>query len=173
MPRYLRPRRPGTPIFFTVTLAQRGSWGLIDHIGALREAVRVTRAERPLEIAAWVVLPDHLHCIWHLPEGDCDYSTRWGAIRARFSRQVRVRWDLYHQCQSPINGRVNPTLRASLIRKSEVGIWQRRFWGEERPEDGSVDRFQRRTRKASVAKPIIFAMNAITPRICGTVGSIG
>ncbi|MDF3606988.1 transposase [Paracoccus sp. DMF-8] len=117
MSRYLRPRRPGTPIFFTVALAQRGSSLLVDQIGLLREATRVTRAERPFEIEACVVLPDHLHCIWRLPDGDCDYSVRWGAIKSRFTRAVRetVGW--------------NPTLRSpSKIAKGDAGLWQRRFW---------------------------------------------
>ena len=111
MSRYLRPRLPGAPIFFTVALAQRGGSLLIDQIGLLRAAVRATRAERPFEIAAWVVMPDHLHCIWHLPEGDCDYATRWRLIKARFSRDL------------PAGVR-----RASHIRRQERGIWQRRFW---------------------------------------------
>lgn len=89
MSRYLRPRLPGVPIFFTVALAQRGGRALVDHIDDLREAVRVTRTERPFGIEAWVVLPDHLHCIWRLPEGECDYSVRWGAIKSRLTRTVK------------------------------------------------------------------------------------
>lgn len=50
--------------------------------------MRATRAERPFGIAEWVVLPDHLHCIWRMPEGDADYSVRWRLIKARFSRAV-------------------------------------------------------------------------------------
>src|SRR5690606_14759707 len=88
MSRCRRPRLPDTPIFFTVALAGRGSRLLIEHIGDLRNAVRITRAERPFGIAAWVVLPDHLHCIWQLPEGDSDYSTRWRLIKSRFSRAM-------------------------------------------------------------------------------------
>lgn len=117
MSRYLRPRLPGVPIFFTVALAQRGSRDLVEHVDALREAVRTTRAERPFTILAWVVLPDHLHCIWRLPEDDCDYSVRWGAIKSRFTRAVKAKvgW--------------NPTLRsASKAAKGEAGLWQRRFW---------------------------------------------
>lgn len=111
MSRYRRPRLPGAPIFFTVALAGRDSRLLADHIGDLREAVRLTRRERPFGIEAWVVLPDHLHCIWRLPEGDSDYSTRWRLIKSRFSRTL-------------------PTgpLRDSHILRNERGIWQRRFW---------------------------------------------
>lgn len=117
MSRYLRPRIPGMPIFFTVALAERGSWLLIDHIAELREAVRQTKTERPFAIDAWVVLPDHMHCIWRLPGKDCDYGTRWGAIKSRFTRAVKkkVGW--------------NPTLRSpSKVAKGDAGLWQRRFW---------------------------------------------
>lgn len=86
---YIRPRWPGASIFFTVCLAERAALALTDHIDALRLAVAQTRAERPFGIDAMVVLPDHLHAIWTLPPGDADYSTRWGAIKARFSMAIR------------------------------------------------------------------------------------
>src|SRR5687768_17966415 len=35
---------------------------------------------------SWVLLPDHLHCIWTLPEGDSDFSTRWMMIKRSVSR---------------------------------------------------------------------------------------
>lgn len=147
MSSYLRPRLPGVPIFFTVTLAHRGSRLLVQEIALLRDAVRQTRAERPFQIVAWVVLPDHLHCFWRLPKGDCDYSTRWGAIKARFTRSLRDKVD-DEACRpgfSPAhpdgrpqnlptalpvvtNGRyagLKPGLRAP---KRERAIWQRRFW---------------------------------------------
>ena len=89
MSHYIRPRVPGATVFFTVTLAARGSDLLVREVEALRHAVRVTRLERPFGINAWVVLPDHMHCVWTLPEGDADFSTRMGAIKGRFSRQVR------------------------------------------------------------------------------------
>ena len=89
MSRYFRPRRPSVPFFFTVCLADRASDLLVRQVAALRQAVRETRAERPFAVDAWVVLPDHMHCVWTLPEGDGDYSVRMGAIKARFSREVR------------------------------------------------------------------------------------
>ncbi len=108
---YIRPRIPGATVFFTVALAERGASVLIDEIDALRHAVRLTRSERPFGIDAWVVLPDHMHCVWTLPEGDADYSTRWSVIKARFSRAVP------------------PGLRrASHRARRERGVWQRRFW---------------------------------------------
>jgi putative transposase len=108
---YLRPRLNGATVFFTVALADHGSRLLVERIGALREAVRQTRAERPFAIDAWVVLPDHLHAVWTLPEGDSDFSTRWGAIKARFSSTVP-------------SGRLRESHRA----RREKAVWQRRFW---------------------------------------------
>ena len=121
MSRYLRPRLPGLPIFFTVALAQRGGTLLVDHVGLLRAVVAQTRAERPFGIATWVVPPDHLHCIWTLPEGDADYSTRWRLIKARFSRGLPV-----------------GALRASHVRRQERGIWQRRFWEHHIRDDADM-----------------------------------
>ena len=88
MARYRRLFVPGGTYFFTVCLADRRSDLLVREVGALREAVRATRAERPFGIGAWVVLPDHLHCVWTLPEGDSDFPVRWGAIKSRFTRRV-------------------------------------------------------------------------------------
>lgn len=67
--------------FFTVNLLERRRDTLVRHVEALREAVRVTRRERPFHIDAWVVLPDHMHCVWTLPAGDDDFSNRWKAIK--------------------------------------------------------------------------------------------
>ncbi len=78
-------------MFFTVSLAKRGSSLLVDEVDLLREAVQVTRARRPFGIDVWVVLPDHMHAIWTLPAGDANFSDRWGAIKARFSKMVRLK----------------------------------------------------------------------------------
>ena len=124
MPNYLRPKATGATVFFTVNLADRLSTLLIDRIEDLREAVRVTRAERPFGIDAWVVLPDHMHCVWTMPKADGDYSVRWGAIKARFSMACRRAGFTPPPPVGRRNGGVNPALR----RKGEVGLWQPRFW---------------------------------------------
>lgn len=111
MSSYLRPCVPGAAIFFTVALADRRSDLLLREIDRLRRAVRDTKADHPFHIAAWVVLPDHLHCIWQLPDGDADYPTRWRLIKSRFSRGL------------PVGDR-----RASHLARRERGIWQRRYW---------------------------------------------
>ena len=109
---YRRNRVPGGTYFFTVNLLERRSCLLVEQIDALRNAVRQVRARRPFHIDAWVVLPDHMHCIWTLPPGDADYSGRWKAIKIAFAKTLPR------------------TERLSVVRarKGERGIWQRRFW---------------------------------------------
>jgi hypothetical protein len=77
---YRRNRVPGGTFFFTVNLFDRRSNLLVARIGAVRDAVRQARARAPFNINAWVVLPDHMHCLWTLPEGDADFPGRWRAI---------------------------------------------------------------------------------------------
>jgi putative transposase len=110
--RYRRACQAGGTFFFTVNLAERSRTLLVDHVEELRGAVRKVKRSHPFEIVAWVVLPDHLHAIWSLPEGDGDFSTRWMLIKAGFSRGIpKDEW-----------------IRASRQRKGERGLWQRRFW---------------------------------------------
>ena len=112
MPDYRRWRVPGGTYFFTVNLLERRTDTLVRHVDLLRDAVRATRRQRPFHIDAWVVLPDHMHCIWTLPPGDDDFSNRWKAIKIRFVLGIP------------------PTERRSRTRttRGERGIWQRRFW---------------------------------------------
>ncbi|SDX95797.1 transposase [Nitrosomonas sp. Nm33] len=88
MSNYRRNRIPGGTCFFTVNLLDRQSQLLVKHITELREAVRITRQQQPFYIDAWVVLPDHLHCIWTLPPNDHDYSNRWRSIKKAFSKSI-------------------------------------------------------------------------------------
>jgi len=131
---YRRPKVPGARVFFSVALAQRGGSLLVDEVVRLRAAVRMTQAERPFAIDAWVVLPDHLHAVWTLPPGDADFSTRWGAIKSRFTRSLRdgcrVGFNPTMAQRSGHGVGWNPTLRRSPSkrRKGDAGIWQRRFW---------------------------------------------
>ena len=82
MPNYIRPKRPGATIFFTVNLANRGSDLLVREIDRLRSAFAETLYDRPCVQDAIIILPDHLHAVWTLPQGDADYSGRWGKIKS-------------------------------------------------------------------------------------------
>jgi len=57
-------------------------------IEQLRQSLRAVKKKRPFVMVAAVVLPDHLHCIWRLPEEDANFSTRWQMIKTDFSRHV-------------------------------------------------------------------------------------
>ena len=88
MVNYRRNRVPGGTFFFTVTLTDRRSLLLVDHIDLLRDALKVVRKQHPLRIRATVVLPDHLHTVWTLPPDDDDFPRRWQAIKSRFTSAV-------------------------------------------------------------------------------------
>ena len=89
MTNYRRNFVPGARYFYTVNLANRRSQILTARIGLLRSAFRYTRARHPFTIEAIVVLPDHLHAIWTLPDGDADFALRWRLIKSTFSRSLQ------------------------------------------------------------------------------------
>ena len=68
MPNYRRLATHHRTIFFTVAAADRRGSILTDHIDVLRRAIAKTQRTLPFTIDAFVVLPEHLHCIWTLPE---------------------------------------------------------------------------------------------------------
>ena len=79
---YQRLRIPGGTYFFTLTLAERrGNDLLVRYVDALRNAFRNTLRAHPVVIEGVVILPDHLHCMWRLPEGDDDFPMRWRLIK--------------------------------------------------------------------------------------------
>ena len=82
---YRRYYLKGGSWFFTVNLRDRESRFLVQHIDALRQAVAIVHKQKPFHIDAWVVLPEHLHCIWTLPDNDSDFPSRWRAIKKHFS----------------------------------------------------------------------------------------
>lgn len=112
MTSYRRAKTPGGVYFFTVNLAERQCTTLVDHIALLKRSFREVQKTYPFRINALVILPDHLHAVFTLPDGDSDYSERWRRIKAAFSAALP------------------PTERRSASRRSkgERGIWQRRFW---------------------------------------------
>ena len=88
MVHYRRSFTPGGTYFFTVTLRDRQSDWLIEYVDLLRQAMRQTQLVSPYKIEAIVILPDHLHAIWTLPEDDADYPGRWRKIKSEFTHQL-------------------------------------------------------------------------------------
>lgn len=103
---------PGRVLFLHGEFTGKRMDHLVKHIDLLRRAVRDVRRRYPFHVDAWVVLPDHLHCIWTLPPGDDDFSNRWKAIKIRFVQALPR------------------TERRSKVRmaKGERGVWRRRYW---------------------------------------------
>jgi putative transposase len=124
MSHYRRLHVPGGTWFFTVNLARRGATTLTDHIEILRAAYRATALEHPIRPRAMVVMPDHIHAVWTLPEGDGDFSVRWRKIKGRFTHTVGRAAE-----RSP-----------SKVYKRDGGIWQRRFWEHRIRDDDELRR---------------------------------
>jgi len=123
--RYRRAKIKGGTYFFTVVTYKRIKiFTHPENIALLRAVFKEVMQKHPFKIDAFVLLPDHLHCIWTLPQLDSDFSTRWRLIKSYFSQgfdQGKVGW---------VEVR-NPTKEAypsSRQKKKEKPIWQRRFW---------------------------------------------
>lgn len=110
--RYRRADVAGATYFFTVNLLDRQQSLLTEHISSLRRCVHNVKQRHPFSIDAMVILPDHLHAVWTLPDGDADFSKRWMLIKSAFSRSLPK----------------TENLKSGRIKKRERGIWQRRFW---------------------------------------------
>jgi len=103
----------GGTYFFTVNLLVRKNNDLlVRHIDLLRRAVASVRKSHPFIIHAWVVLPEHMHCIMELPEGDANFAIRWQLIKLIFSKSIPA----------------TEYRTAVQLKHKERGIWQRRYW---------------------------------------------
>jgi putative transposase len=111
MVKYRRYRVPGGTYFFTLTLRDRKSDWLTRYCGQVINAMKKVRAIHPFKTIALVILPDHLHAMWTLPDGDSNYSLRWRLIKTQFSKNL---------ASSGISIKKNA--------KGENILWQNRFW---------------------------------------------
>ena len=114
--RYRRANVPGASYFFTVVIHERrpifNDPGTISLFEAGLDRIK---ARHPFHVDALVILPDHIHTIWTLPEGDSDFSTRWRLVKEAFTK--------------PFVRAIGPLPRnASRCSKCEQSIWQSRFW---------------------------------------------
>ncbi len=112
MSNYRRFYSDGGTYFFTVNLRDRSSDLLVRKIDLLRAAYDYVQKRHPFKTHAITVLPDHLHCVWQLPQDDDDFSKRWYLLKSHFSRHLP-------------KGEATTETRK---KRGERGIWQRRFW---------------------------------------------
>jgi putative transposase len=116
MSEYRRAYIPGGTFFFTVkTFERRPILTEEPYRATLRLAIDDVRKRLPFQSIAWVLLPDHLHTVWKLPEADANFSLRWSLIKQSVTRQCAER-----TLDAPIS--------RSRQRRREGAIWQRRFW---------------------------------------------
>ncbi|MFA5960273.1 MAG: transposase [Tatlockia sp.] len=111
MVHYRRSVVEGGVFFFTLTLQNRNASLLVDYIHLLTEAVQTVKKEHPFHIKAYVILPEHLHMVWALPQNDSHYSLRWKKIKTLFSKSL-----------------ARSGVPLSKTRHNEYTLWQRRFW---------------------------------------------
>jgi putative transposase len=117
MPNYRRLTQAGSTYFFTQVTYQRRPWLCSDIAReTLRSAIAQVRKTYPFSIEAFVLLPDHFHCLWTLPDGDSNYSTRLRLIKTFVTKHSANQLALDAQ------------LTASRQKRNEGNLWQRRFW---------------------------------------------
>ena len=117
MPNYRRPLAPGATVFFTVVTFERKPM-LTTELSRkiLRRVWKRVQTQHPFVVDAVCLLPDHLHCLWALPENDGDYSLRWSAIKGLFTKEY-------------LNSAGQDGMRNdSRKKRGEAAVWQRRFW---------------------------------------------
>ena len=129
MPNFRRRYIAGGTYFFTVVTNRRQPI-LTSNLarGILRHAIETVRRTAAFEIVAFVLLPDHLHTIWTLPDGDDDYSSRWRSIKTQFTRE----W--------VSNGGREAYTTPGRLCKQERGVWQARFWEHTIENDADFSR---------------------------------
>jgi len=110
--RYRRADVRGGTYFFTVNLAERQNTLLIDEIDKLKASLLAMKKRHPFVLDAMVVLPNHMHILMTLPEGDNDFPTRLRLLKSGFSRLIPK----------------TELIRETRKKKGERGIWQRRYW---------------------------------------------
>jgi len=117
VPNYRRATIGGATYFFTVNTYRRQPFLIDPDVrSALREGIERVRHTLPFVIDAWVLLPEHLHCIWTLPDGDADFSTRWRVIKTTVTQR----------CGERLNNTAWLSRRRTTKRQST--LWQQRFW---------------------------------------------
>jgi putative transposase len=112
--RYRRAKIPGGTYFFTlVTFRRRTFLCEPENVELMRTAFRTVKEAHPFTVDAFVLLPEHLHCIWTLPPGDWNYSLRWNAIKNYFTNRCR---DVYKSPPSPSQQRKRAQTVSSAAR---------------------------------------------------------
>ena len=129
MPEYRRWLLPGGTYFLTlVTDRRRPLFADETNVSHLRKALRVVRDERPFDVVAAVVLPDHIHFLWALPPEDADFSSRVGRVKVGFTRLLAADGPSKRLADGADPAGNAHGSSSSRKRHREASVWQRRFW---------------------------------------------
>ena len=119
----------GGTYFFTVVTGGRDPLFADENARRLLGSVfRRCQLRAPFDVLAIVLLRDHLHCLWTLPNGDCAYSDRWRWLKGEFTTE----WLALVDPQG-----CHPHSRE---RERRRGIWQRRFWEHTIRDEADLER---------------------------------
>ena len=129
MSNYRRANAKGGTYFFTVVTYRRQRFLCDENVrNALREGIKAVRTTHPFTINAWVLLPDHLHCIWTLPPDNADFGVRWAMIKRFVTKQCGAKY------------KREEWMTSSKRKRRESTIWQRRFWEHQIRDERDYER---------------------------------
>ena len=127
MSHYRRADAQGATYFFTVVTYRRQQILCEAPLRtALSGAIKDVQTRHPFIIDAWVLLPDHLHCLWTLPQGDADFALRWSLIKRKVSvvcaeHYKRLEWltaskknTVNRRCGNAVIGNIKSGMREIL-----------------------------------------------------------
>ena len=83
---------------------------------ALREVINKVREKYSFSIDAFVLLPNHFHCLWTLPPDDRDLSVRLRLIKTYVTKHYGKQLGIARN------------ISISRQKRKESNLWQRRFW---------------------------------------------
>ena len=117
MPEYRRARIEGATYFFTVvTYRRQPILCLPESLNAIRDVIGNVAQRHPFQADARVVLPDHMHFVWTMPEGDSNYSVRCSMVKKELTKRLSASIG------------TDTAQSRSRQRHREGTLWQRRFW---------------------------------------------
>jgi putative transposase len=123
---YRRVYQPGGTFFFTVITYNRINYfSKPSNVELLGDAFRYVLKKHPCNMMAYVIMPEHLHVIWQLPEGDANYSTRWRLIKSYVSRNR----NMFEDTTSDMNDS-----------KGRQPFWQNQYWEHTIQSQDDLDR---------------------------------
>jgi len=85
--KYRRSKVTGASYFFTlVTHGRHPILSSAEAVALFESSVSRIKSTHPFDVDAFVILPDHIHTVWTLPDGDANFPMRWRLIKEAFTK---------------------------------------------------------------------------------------